>query len=90
MLHRRGLILGLTSLIVSPNIVRASSLMQLRGVNMDPLVLAFESDFDGLTVSSLHGPFRSPATYERILQFAQEQPDFYKIVRKSETVGNNW
>ncbi len=38
---RRSFLTGITSLILSPAIVRADSLMNLRGYNMDPLVLVF-------------------------------------------------
>jgi hypothetical protein len=38
---RRSLILGVTSLIVAPALVRATSLMQLRGENMDPLIIRY-------------------------------------------------
>lgn len=38
---RRSLILGIASLVAAPAIVRASSLMDLRGYPMDPKILAF-------------------------------------------------
>lgn len=38
---RRSLILGIASLVAAPAIVKASSLMDLRGYPMDPKVLAF-------------------------------------------------
>jgi hypothetical protein len=38
---RRSLILGLSSLIAAPALVKASSLMPLRGYNMDPLIVAY-------------------------------------------------
>jgi hypothetical protein len=40
-MNRRSLILGASALILSPAIVRATSLMQLRGENMDPWILGF-------------------------------------------------
>ena len=43
---RRGLILGLVTLVAAPAIVRASSLMEIRGVplvaNLDYVALAFQ------------------------------------------------
>ncbi len=40
---RRSLILGVTSsLIMAPSLVRATSLMDLRGSLMDPRVVAYE------------------------------------------------
>lgn len=39
---RRSLILGITSLIAAPSLVKASSLMDLRGYNMDPVILALK------------------------------------------------
>ncbi len=39
---RRSLIMGVTALIAAPSLVRASSLMPLRGYDMDPLILAFK------------------------------------------------
>lgn len=41
-IQRRSLILGLVSTLAAPSIVRATSLMPLRGYNMDPLVLAWK------------------------------------------------
>jgi hypothetical protein len=46
-LNRRKLITGLATLVAAPAIVRVDSLMLLRGVNMDPWVLAFNRGIDG-------------------------------------------
>ena len=40
-MNRRGLILGGLTLITAPAIVRATSLMELRGYNMDPIVIGY-------------------------------------------------
>src|SRR5712671_7217172 len=46
MIGRRSLILGGLTLVASPALVRASSLMDLRGYNMDPKVLVYQCDGD--------------------------------------------
>ncbi len=40
-MNRRGLILGGLTLITAPAIVRATSLMELRGYSMDPIVIGY-------------------------------------------------
>lgn len=39
---RRSLILGLTSLVVAPSLVKATSLMQIKGELLDPWVIGYQ------------------------------------------------
>src|SRR5882762_3986480 len=50
---RRNLILGMGSLIAAPSLVKASSLMHLRGYDMDPWAIGYKPQWGG-TVCSLY------------------------------------
>lgn len=58
-MNRRHFILGATSLVASPALVRADSLMQLRGVLLDPWVIAFRAFPDRDIVESGQLIFRN-------------------------------
>jgi hypothetical protein len=97
LITKRKFFLG-AALVVAPSIVRATSLMPLRGENMDPLVLAFRNYNGGLLVSCELK--RGPSMREMCQRVIEGEADerrineskrmCYQIVRKSETVGNNW
>lgn len=78
---RRSFIVGLTSLVASPSLVRASSLMQLRGENMDPLVLAY-TNWMGERVGSMYRA--NPAKMPRNLRLYSICNRPYYFVRTSE------
>lgn len=75
---RRSLILGSLSLLAAPVIVKATSLMGLRGYNMDPKVLAFHDPIYGEWVISA-----IPGCGDFSLA-AQLSP--YDLVRLSQTI----
>lgn len=90
MLHRRGFLLGLgAGLVAAPAIVRAASLMPVRGIIMpveagvgDIWMRGVVADYDGRTLSlsvrvkSENGLTWTPVTFggERTVTFASAQP----------------
>jgi hypothetical protein len=86
---RRSLILGITSLVVAPALVRAASIMQLRGENIDPWVWAFRSKVDLSNTPPMVSEaenWSDVTTQKR--WFAQNDHLNYSRVRVSEAIPN--
>ncbi len=87
---RRSLILGLTSIVVAPTLVRATSLMQLRGENMDPWVWAYRSIYtgsDALHISGLNALPRKGLSIKQTATWIHYNSHLeYVKVRQSEII----
>lgn len=96
---RRSLILGVSSLIAAPALVRASSLMNLRGYDMDPWVIAVRSIKPVLPgqqaeiwhqwrKSDFNYPTKTSARFHRLSDYAQLTRNYFEYakMRQSDVV----
>jgi len=95
MLNRRGLITGLVSFVAAPAIVRASSLMPLRGVplssyiDLSELELGFVITRKAIEEHVLSSMFE-PEVFQRISFVRDVNLDCYEITGPSQAVWDAW
>ena len=94
---RRSLILGVSSLIATPALVKASSLMNLRGYDMDPWVIAVRnikpiageiSLWHQWRKSDFNYPNKTSARFHRLSDYAQLTRGYFEYakMRQSDVV----
>jgi len=93
MLNRRGLITGLVSFVAAPAIVRAVSLMPLRGVplsvSLSELELGFVITRKAIEEHVLSSMFE-PEVFQRISFVRDVNLDCYEITGPSQAVWDAW
>lgn len=87
LINRRGVLGGIGSLLATPGIVKASSLMPLRGIDMDPLMLGYQHEDGTWALSGTNFIFKTLNDKKRWMhQMKGIQLISYELRRQSELI----